>query len=270
MPHKFYHIKMKTILDTIVANKQKEVALLKQTKSYRYFENAPLFARETISLKSSIRDQEFGIIAEIKRKSPSSGIINSNIDIEAQGMLYQNNGVAGISCLTDQLFFGGTIADVKTLRKTVHIPILRKEFIIDEIQLFEAKAAGADAILLISEILDSQKALHLTIMAQQLGLEVIMECHDKHHLDLINDQVDIIGINNRNLHLQKTDLITSFDLYPFLPKGKVLISESGIKTQSEILELKKTGYHGALIGESILKKTDPTKFFQSLLKPSEL
>lgn len=267
MPHKFYHIKMKTILDTIVANKQKEVALLKQTKSYRDFENAPLFARKSISLTSRILSQEFGIIAEIKRKSPSAGNIKPNLDITAQGLLYQNNGVAGISCLTDFLFFGGTISDLETLREAVNVPILRKEFIIDEIQLFEAKAVGADAILLISEILDSQQALHLTIMAQQLGLEVIMECHDKHHLDLINDQVDIIGINNRNLHLQKTDLATSFELFPYLPKDKVLISESGIKTQSEILELEKTGYHGALIGESILTKTDSNKFFHSLQKP---
>lgn len=267
MPHKFYHIKMKTILDTIVANKQKEVALLKQTKSYRDFENAPLFARKSISLTSRILSQEFGIIAEIKRKSPSAGNIKPNLDITDQGLLYQNNGVAGISCLTDFLFFGGTISDLETLREAVNVPILRKEFIIDEIQLFEAKAVGADAILLISEILDSQQALHLTIMAQQLGLEVIMECHDKHHLDLINDQVDIIGINNRNLHLQKTDLATSFELFPYLPKDKVLISESGIKTQSEILELEKTGYHGALIGESILTKTDSNKFFHSLQKP---
>ena len=261
---------MKTILDTIVANKHIEVAALKQKKSYKDFEKSPLFSRDTVSLKTSITAQEFGVIAEIKRKSPSAGIINADINITEQGLAYQKNNAAGISCLTDQLFFGGTIADVQALREAVKIPILRKEFIIDEIQLFESKAAGADAILLISEILDSQKALHLTIMAQQLGLEVIMECHDKHHLDLINDQVDIIGINNRNLHLQKTDINTSFELYPFLPKDKVLISESGIKSHSEIIELMKTGFHGALIGESILNKTNPNSFFESIQTTSAI
>lgn len=255
---------MKTILDTIVANKRIEIANLKSNKSYKDFENSELFNRDTISLKKSILAQEFGIIAEIKRKSPSAGVINAELSVTKQGEFYQQNGVAGISCLTDELFFGGNIQDLKDLRNCVNTPILRKEFIIDEIQLFEAKAAGADAVLLISEILNSQEALHLTIMAQQLGMEVIMECHDKHHLDLINDQVDIIGINNRNLHLQKTDIQTSFDLYPFLPKDKVLISESGIKTQSEVFELMKTGYHGALIGESILNNTLSQNFFQTL------
>lgn len=255
---------MKTILDTIVANKRLEINALKLNKSYSDFESSPLFNRKTISLTAKIKSQEFGIIAEIKRKSPSAGDINPNMDIIEQGIIYQDNNVSGISCLTDEVFFGGTITDLIALRRVVTTPILRKEFILDEIQLFESKAAGADAILLISEILDEKQALHLTIMAQQLGLEVIMECHDKTHLDFINDQVDIIGINNRNLHLQKTDLATSFELYPFLPKDKVLISESGIKTYSEILELSKTGYHGALIGESILNKANPKRFLDSI------
>ncbi|MCH2231561.1 MAG: indole-3-glycerol phosphate synthase TrpC [Crocinitomicaceae bacterium] len=261
---------MKTILDTIVANKRIEVANLKSNKTYTDFENSELFNRDTISLKQSIQTQNFGIIAEIKRKSPSTGVIDTELSVSKQGGFYEENGVAGISCLTDNLFFGGNIQDLNDLRDCVDTPILRKEFIIDEIQLFEAKSAGADAVLLISEILDSQKALHLTIMAQQLGMEVMMECHDKHHLDLINDQVDIIGINNRNLHLQKTDIRTSFDLYPFLPKDKVLISESGIKMESEVFKLMKTGYHGALIGESILNNTLSKNLFQTMKTESAL
>lgn len=262
---------MKTILDTIIDIKRKEVVELKKKFSYSDFEKAPLFSSECPSLKSSILSQEFGIIAEFKRKSPSAGIIDFGNDLIQQGIIYSQSDVAGISCLTDLQFFGGTINDLIDLKTNVKTPILRKDFIIDEFQLFEAKANGADAILLISEVLDPTTALQFTIMAQSLGMEVIMECHDRIHLDKINDQVDIIGVNNRNLHLQKTDLQTSFELYDFLPKNKVCISESGIQSYDDVCKLSKTGYNGALIGESILKQHDPIRFIRSLqLKTNEL
>lgn len=255
---------MKTILDTIVEMKRKEVDELKKNFGYSDFEKSPFFNSKCTSLKDRIIDLEFGIIAEFKRKSPSAGIIDFGIDLVEQGIKYDEANVAGISCLTDQQFFGGTIGDLLELKSNVKSPILRKEFIIDEFQIFEAKANGADAILLISEILDPKTALQYTIMAQSLGMEVLMECHDRIHLDKINDQVDIIGVNNRNLHLQKTDLQTSFELYDFLPKDKVCISESGIKSYDDVLKLSKTGYDGALIGESILKNLDPIAFIQSI------
>lgn len=255
---------MKTILDTIIDVKRKEVEELKKTFSFSDFEKSPLFSAECHSLKQNILNQEFGIIAEIKRKSPSAGIIDFGISVIEQGEKYSQAEVSGISCLTDTSFFGGDVADLKELKSMVNTPILRKDFIIDEIQIFEAKANGADAILLISEVLEPNIALHLTIIAQSLGMEVLMECHDRKHLRKINDQVDIVGINNRDLHLQKTDLNTSFELFDFIPENKVCISESGIKSYDDVLKLSKIGYQGALIGESILRQNDPVQFIQSL------
>ncbi|MDX2359990.1 MAG: indole-3-glycerol phosphate synthase TrpC [Crocinitomicaceae bacterium] len=255
---------MKTILDTIVDQKRKEVAALRSQFTYADFERMPNFERASISLADSIKSSGFGIIAEMKRKSPSAGEILEQLEIQSQGEIYERAKVAGISCLTDNEFFGGSTEDLQLLRETVKTPILRKELIIDEIQLFESKAYGADAVLLIAELLSSEEALHLTIIAQSLGMEVIMECHDLANLNKINDQVDIIGVNNRDLHLQKTDIQTSKNLFPYLPKDKVLISESGIRSHSELLELAAVGYDGALIGESILKQSDPAKFIASL------
>ncbi|MBL4862746.1 MAG: indole-3-glycerol-phosphate synthase [Crocinitomicaceae bacterium] len=255
---------MKTILNTIVDNKRHEVAELKKKYTYADFEDSPYFSEKTRSLKRHILNQNFGIIAEIKRKSPSAGEIRSEINVVEQGQFYEQNQVAGISCLTDHTFFGGSTDDLKELRRNVSIPVLRKEFIIDEIQLFESKAIGADAILLIAEVLQPEEALHFTIMAQSLGLEVLMECHDRANLAKINDLVDIVGVNNRDLHLQKTDIQTSIDLFDFLPKDKVCITESGIRSYSELLELSKVGYKGALVGESILKHANPGVFVQSL------
>jgi indole-3-glycerol phosphate synthase len=260
---------MKTILDTIIEQKRKEVQLLREKFTYRDFENSPYFDRETYSLRQKIEEQEFGIIAEIKRKSPSAGKINMNINVTDLGTKYAQANVAGISCLTDSTFFGGSTNDLVELRGAVSIPILRKEFIVDEFQLFESKAIGADAILLIAEVLSKEEALHLTIMAQQLGLEVLMECHDRKNLAKINDQVDLIGVNNRNLHLQKTDLSASINLFDFLPNDILCISESGIRDRSDLLHLSKVGYKGALIGESILKMERPSEFIQSI-NPSKI
>ncbi|MFT6981296.1 MAG: indole-3-glycerol phosphate synthase [Crocinitomicaceae bacterium] len=255
---------MKTILDTIVDVKRREIEDLKKNFTYSDFEKSPLFDSKCISLKQRIIEQEFAIIAEIKRKSPSAGIIDFGIDFEEQAKKYDEAQVAGISCLTDTSFFGGSVDDLKRIKTNALTPILRKDFIIDEIQIFEAKANGADALLLISEILDPKTALQLTIIAQSLGMEVLMECHDRAHLRKINDQVDIIGINNRDLHLQKTDLQTSYDLFDFIPTDTVCISESGIRSYDEVLKLSKIGYHGALIGESILKQPNPVEFIRSI------
>lgn len=254
---------MKTHLNEILHHKKQEVARLKQHFSYRDFESMEYFSRSTESIKDRLQNN-FGIIAELKRASPSAGKIVPNLDVEQQGKYYASAGVAAISCLTDAHFFGGSSDDLLLLRKSVSIPILRKEFIIDELQLFESKAIGADAVLLIAEALEKEQALHFTIIAQRLGLEVIMECHDSKELQKINEFVDIIGINNRNLQLQKTSLETSFDLIQQIPDGRICISESGIKTKEEIEKLKSIGFHGALIGESILRQSEPALFIRSL------
>ena len=253
-----------TILDKIIQNKQKEVQLLKDNFKIRDFEKMPFFSLEVTSLKNAITSNEFGIIAEIKRKSPSAGTINNHLFPKELGLTYQNSGAAGISVLTDFDFFGGTVEDLIEVKKSVKIPVLRKEFIIDEIQIFQAKSIGADAILLIAEALTEQQALHFTIIAQSLGMEVVMEFHEKNQLYKINQDVDIIGVNNRNLKLQKTDISNSIELIDFLPKDRVLISESGIKTADDLKRIYQCGYHGALIGESILKSNSPLNFVSEL------
>jgi indole-3-glycerol phosphate synthase len=259
------------ILDQIIITKKKEVELLKKKFSYKDFENSPMFSSKILSLKSKLASDKFGIIAEIKRKSPSAGMINKHIDIIEQGKIYEENGAVAISCLTDYFYFGGSNDDLRLLKTATSIPILRKEFIIDEIQLFESKAIGADVILLIAEILTKEQALHLTIMAQSLGMEVIMECHSYNELKKVNDLVDVIGVNNRDLQAQKTTIQTSFDLFNFIPEGKLCISESGIRSKADLLQLSEKGYHGALIGEHILSNSNPAETLASLqFKRSEL
>ncbi len=255
---------MKSILDEIIDNKRIEISHLKSNLSYRDFEKSTFFNRECISLKDKFKEDNFGIIAEIKRKSPSAGILKVDLNITDLGIEYERNGAFGISCLTDQNYFGGSIQDLIELRNATQLPILRKEFIIDEIQIFESKAIGADAILLISEILTKEQALHLTIIAQSLGMEVLMEFHEANQLNKINDLVDLVGVNNRNLKLQTTSINNSLDLFNFLPSDKPCISESGIKTKEELSILKSIGYNGALIGESVLKNVRPGDFLESM------
>lgn len=252
---------MKTILDTIRENKINEVRALR--KKYRYidFEEQEFFKRRTLSLKKRLQTGGFGIIAELKRKSPSAGEIKTDLDILEQANMYLRGGAAGISCLTDSRFFGGSNDDLKSIR-SLEIPILRKEFIIDEIQLFESKAIGADVVLLIAELLSSEEALHLSIMAQHLGLEVIMEFHDLSQLHKVNEHVDIIGVNNRNLHTQTTDIQTAVKHFPFLPKDRVLIAESGIQSADDLDQMNYCGFHGALVGELLMKHPNPEFFLQ--------
>ena len=244
---------MKTILDEIVANKRLEVAQLKQEKSVHDFKNSPLFNRTSRSLKASISEVEFGIIAEIKRKSPSGGDIFPELSPVEQALYYQENGARAISVLTDHNYFGGSLFDLTQVSNNVELPVLRKEFIIDEIQLYEAKANGAGAVLLIAMILEKQEVIHLTDKAHELGLEVLFEVHHPEEKSRIYEKVDLIAVNNRNLALQHTDLEHSFQWIHQLPKNTPLISASGISAPEQIAQLHQTGYNGALIGESILR-----------------
>ena len=244
---------MQTVLDQIVAAKQQELELLQQQTSLSAFTDSPLFGRQTLSLKAFVEAQDFGIIAEIKRKSPSAGEITGEIDPVAIARSYEAQGAAGISVLTDFPYFGGSINDIQAIRPEVNIPILRKEFIIDELQLFEAKAAGADAVLLIAAILEKERALQLTIIAKSLGLEVLFEVHAISELEKINDEIDLIAVNNRNLHTQQTSLQHSFNLAPYLPSFAPAISASGIRSAEDITALKEAGFSGGLVGESILR-----------------
>lgn len=242
------------VLEEIIANKRKEVTRLKELYSVDNFKSAPTFHKPVISLRQHIEAATFGIIAEIKRKSPSGGNIKTDVDVKAQAAFYEQNGAVGISILTDEKYFGGSIEDIAEARNTVTIPILRKEFIIDEIQLYEAKAIGADAVLLIGAVLQPEEANYLTNVARNLGLEVVYEVHTREEVGFIPPEADLIAVNNRDLKAQQTTLQHSFDLAPLLPANVTLISASGIKMPEDITLLKAAGFHGALIGESILRE----------------
>lgn len=246
-----------TILNQIAENKRNEISKLKSRYKLSDFESMVFFHQETRSFSAALEVHDFGIIAEFKRKSPSAGDISrfaNPLDIVSN---YQNAGATAISCLTDKTYFDGSLHDLETIREFTQLPVLRKDFILDEIQLFEAKAHGADAVLLISELLDSEHAKQLTIIAQSLGMEVVMEAHDRDHLNKINDLVDIIGINNRDLHAQKTNIQTSIELFDYLPKNRLCISESGVRTKGDLEQIRDIGYRGALVGESLMKIDDP-------------
>ncbi|MFL9842943.1 indole-3-glycerol phosphate synthase TrpC [Flavobacterium rhizosphaerae] len=242
------------ILNEIIANKREEIAKLKTRKIIEGFSKTKNYNRKTISLKQSILDKGFGIIAEIKRKSPSGGNIKTDLNVEEQTSFYDKNGAAGISILTDDKYFGGNVIDIIGCRKATTLPILRKEFIIDILQLYESKIYGADAVLLIGAVLQPEEANYLTNVARNLGLEVLYEVHTREEVTYIPPEVDMVAVNNRDLKAQHTSLQHSFDLINILPKDVPLISASGIKTPEDIAKLKAAGYHGALIGESILRE----------------
>ena len=249
-----------SILDQIIETKKIELELNKKRNSYSNLEKLPGFSRSTNSLCKNLSNSDFGIIAEHKRKSPSKSIINEKCLVNKVVEGYTNAGVSGISILTDQKYFGGSIDDIIIARKNTKLPILRKEFIIDEYQIIEAKAIGADAILLIASCLKKETIKNLSECSKKLNMEVLVEIHNLNELDkCLIDSIDIIGVNNRNLKTFEVDIQTSKDLAKFIPKEFIKISESGISNKKEILELKNYGFNGFLMGESFMKETNPGK-----------
>lgn len=249
------------ILEEIVAHKRREVEQSKQNASEKQLEQSQFFLRPALSLKRHLLEPGgTGIIAEYKRKSPSKGIINNKADVLDVTMAYANNGAAGLSVLTDEHFFGGTSEDLVKARINT-IPILRKEFIIDDYQITEAKAIGADAILLIAAILTPEQVKEFTLKAHVLGLEVLLEIHNETELDHIYERVDIVGVNNRDLKTFTVDLEQSVRLSREIPEDKIKISESGINDVANIQYLKQFGYRGFLIGENFMKENDPAVAF---------
>jgi indole-3-glycerol phosphate synthase len=223
-------------LEKIVAQKRKEIEHRKNQISSSDLTKMELFERDTVSFSKAITNGS-GIIAEFKRKSPSAGNFNTAGDLEKTITYYEQNEVSAYSILTDFEKFGGSLNDILTARVLTDKPILRKDFIIDEYQLFEAKAHGADAILLIADALDEFHCENLTTIAKSLNLEVLMEFHSKNELIKLNDNVDVIGINNRNLKTLQTNVDTSLDLIKYLPYDRVKISESGIENVQQIKQL---------------------------------
>jgi len=258
------------ILDKIVADKRKEVDLKKTVVPISQLERTALFSRETVSLTSALRQSKTGIIAEHKRRSPSKAVINQKLSVQDVARGYENAKVCGMSVLTDGKYFGGSLDDLLLARGAVDLPLLRKEFIIDEYQILEAKAHGADVILLIAAILTQAEIKSFSQFAQSLGLEVLLEVHNEAELNMsIMPSLDLLGVNNRNLKTFEVSLATSQTLSEKIPDNFVKVSESGISAITAIQELKTYGYQGFLIGENFMKTDDPGKhaaqFIQDLI-----
>lgn len=248
------------ILDEIVAHKQKEVAGRKIHYPVDLLEQGLYFESETFSLKKHIAGgDESGIIAEFKRKSPSKGLINEFAELKQITTGYVQAGASALSILTDSKFFGGSYNDLATARQANSCPILRKDFIIDEYQIIGAKSIGSDAILLIAAILDKKKIKQLAKFAHSLNLEVLLEIHNKKELSVLNEYIDLVGVNNRNLQDFSVDVNTSIQLSALIPDDFLKISESGISSPNMIIKLKKHGFKGFLIGESFMKTNNPAK-----------
>jgi indole-3-glycerol phosphate synthase len=251
------------ILETIIAQKRIEVEQRKRQHSIADLERGPFYKSETYSLKQALVDEtKTGIIAEFKRKSPSKGIINDRASVEEVSLGYATNGASGISILTDEEFFGGTLADLQKAAIINKVPLLRKDFMIDEYQLHESKAFGASVILLIAACLSIEEVKNLAGTAKDLGLEVLLEVHNEQELKHICDEVDLVGVNNRDLKTFKVNLEQSAQLSELIPAGKIKISESGIHTVEDILYLESFGYRGFLIGENFMKQEDPGEAFK--------
>lgn len=248
------------ILDKIVADKRKEVDLKKSLVPVSQLEQSILSNRNTVSLAAALRNSSSGIIAEHKRRSPSKSIINQNLNVQDVAVGYEEAGVCGMSVLTDGKYFGGSLDDLLLARAVAKMPLLRKEFIIDEYQILETRASGADVILLIAAILSKKEIKTLSETAKNLELDVLLEVHNEEELHKsIMPSLDMLGVNNRNLKTFEVSLETSKSLSKLIPDEFVKVSESGISSINAIKDLKQYGYQGFLIGENFMKTDDPGK-----------
>ena len=257
-----------TILEKIIADKHKEVALKKSLIPTSQLEQSVLFERTTVSMTQGLMKGS-GIIAEHKRRSPSKSVINNSLRVQDVATGYEKAGVSAMSVLTDGAFFGGSLDDLLVARASVEMPILRKEFIIDEYQILEARAFGADAILLIAASLSTKEIERLSTFAKALHLNVLCEAHNEDEVHKsICKTVDMIGINNRNLKTFEVSIETSKQLVELIPDDFTKVSESGISCVEVIKELKPLGFEGFLIGENFMKTDNPgesaSKFIRSL------
>jgi indole-3-glycerol phosphate synthase len=254
------------ILDKIIETKKIEVERNKELCPVAELEKSMFFNRKTLSLKKFLEDPaKTGIIAEFKRQSPSKGVINGNVTVQQVTQGYEKAGASAVSILTDKDYFGGENKDVIEGRTFLNIPILRKEFIIDEYQIIEAKSIGADVILLIAACLEPARLRKLAEFAKYLGLEVLMEVHNEKELLDNCCEVDVIGVNNRNLKDFSVSIETSIKLAELIPGRYLKISESGIYDAATIIKLKEQGYHGFLIGENFMRKENPAQEIENFV-----
>ena len=259
------------ILTRIVNDKRKEVNLRKQLIPTKQLEQSVLFERETISLAKKLKNSDTGIIAEHKRRSPSKQVINHDLNVFDVAKGYEEAGVCGMSVLTDGKYFGGSLDDLLTARANCNLPLLRKEFIIDQYQIIEAKAYGADAILLIAAILSKKEIKQFSEFAKSLNLDVLLEVHNEEELNKsIMPSLDLLGVNNRNLKTFKVSLEISKQLSTLIPNDFIKVSESGISSIEAIKILQPYGYKGFLIGENFMKTDNAGESAKQFIKKLKL
>lgn len=254
------------ILEKIIAKKRIEVAERKGSRSIAELENGPFYKNKVLDFKEYLcRYDKTGIIAEFKRRSPSKGIINNTSSVKEVTTSYIRNGASALSILTDEDFFGGSLNDL--LEATINeVPLLRKDFIIDEYQLIESKAFGAEVILLIAACLKKEEVKALAVSAKNLGLNVLLEIHNQEELEHICEEVDVVGINNRDLKTFTVDVSRSIELGKQIPADKIKISESGIDDVATIRLLQQHGFKGFLIGEKFMKEKNPGEAFKNFVE----
>lgn len=259
---------MNNILNKIVDNKRLEVAEQKSQKGIDTILRQIIDSgiSEKVSFKNALLNSSTGIIAEFKRKSPSRGWIFENAKVEDVIPLYSEGGASAISILTDTQFFGGVMEDLKIASELTKTPLLRKDFIVDEYQIYQAKLLGASVILLIASSLTVQETKQFAKKAKELGLDVLLEIHNEEELGHINEFVDVVGVNNRNLGTFVTDVQISFDLVDKIPDEFVKISESGISQPQTVIDLREVGFKGFLMGENFMKTDNPGKALTDFIK----
>jgi len=259
-----------SILDDIISFKRQEVEKRKKDVGLDELEKREFFSREIISLKQSLLDEaRTGIIAEFKRRSPSKGIINNAADVNKVTTAYVKGGASALSILTDEYFFGGSESDL--LRARIHeIPILRKDFIVEKYQLVESRAMGADVILLIAACLSPKEVRDLAAFAKELELEVLLELHGENELAHMCDEIDLVGINNRNLKTFEVDIERSLAMANKIPAGKIRIAESGISKIENIKLFREHGFKGFLMGEHFMKQADPGRAFEEFVSKLDI
>ncbi len=251
---------MANMLDEIIAHKRKEVEEKKSLYPVKLLERSLCFPTQTVSLrKYLLRKDLSGIIAEFKRKSPSKGMLNAYANAEKTTLSYMQAGASALSVLTDEKFFGGKNADLESARRVNYCPVLRKDFVVDEYQIIEAKSIGADAILLIAAVLTKEEINEFSALAISLGMEVLFEIHGADEIGKMNSAIQLVGINNRDLTTFTVDVNRSFELKSVLPNDLTLVSESGIADVTVVNDLRKAGFSGFLIGETFMKTPDPGK-----------
>lgn len=256
---------MTNILDKIIANKRLEVERHKKDTPINELEKRLSTITTPASFKEAIKNSRTGIIAEFKRRSPSRDWIFKDAKIEDVIPLYSQNGASAISVLTDMDFFGGELADLELAGSLTKTPLLRKDFVVDEYQLYQAKISGASAILLIASALTIDETKQLAKKAKELNLDVLLEIHNEQELHHINDKVDVVGVNNRNLGTFVTDIQISFDLADKIPNDFIKISESGISEPQTVIDLQQAGYKGFLMGENFMKTSNPGKALEDFI-----